>query len=316
MMTTTVGNYPKVAQRAYGTKLKWQRQELAGSQLEDAYREVTRAVIQEQEQAGLDLLTDGQVRWDDLLRPVAKALDGFEMNGLTRWFNNNVYYRRPILHKAPVRRGPILVEDYQFASSCTRKPVKVVLPGPYTFAVLSEDRHYKKLRPLALKLAELLNAEARDLAAAGAPFIQFDEPAIGFGKIDLKLVVEALNVAVRGVPAKTAVSTYFGALDGAFGALMKSAVQVVGVDVVSEPRTLKALASAPIAKELALGCLDARNTKLEEVPQLHRLFRMVSRRVSSDRLYINPNTGLEFLPHPQALAKIRRLVEAVRSYQE
>ena len=327
MITTLVGNYPKVAEGAYSTKLigaitKWQRKELSDAQLEGVYQEITKAVIREQEEAGIDLVSDGQIRWEDIVTPVARALDGFEINGLSRWFNNNVYYRRPILHKAPVRNGPILVEQYRFAAGCTGKPVKAVLPGPYTFAFVSEDRHYKALRPLAMKLAEILNAEAKALAEAGAAFIQFDEPAIGFGpqsgagKTDLKLAVEALNAAVKGVRAKTAVSTYFGSSDIALAVLLRTRVDVVGVDVVSDPKALALLARTNIMKELALGCLDARNTKLESVRELHALFKKVAKRVPSDRLYINPNAGLEFLPHPQALAKMRRLVQAARAFQK
>jgi 5-methyltetrahydropteroyltriglutamate--homocysteine methyltransferase len=343
MITTTVGSYPKVAEGAYTTKLigaitKWQRKELDDTQLEDTYQEITRAVIQEQEQAGLDVVTDGQIRWEDLVTPIAKRLDGFEINGLSRWFNNNVYYRRPILHKAPVRKGPMLVEEYRFAKRCATRPLKAVLPGPYTFAVVSEDRHYKRLRPFVLALAEILNEEARALADAGAPLIQFDEPAIAFGlsaprqlrfasrreakragqvgTSDMRLAVEALGVVTEGVRAKTAVSTYFGSLNGALESLMRAKVDVIGVDAVSDQRTLATLKRVKVTKELALGCLDARNTKLESVKELHTLFEVVRKRVPLDRVYVNPNCGLEFLPHSQALAKVQRLVQAVRTYHK
>ncbi len=321
MITTTVGSYPKVAEGAYSTKLigaitKWQRKEVTDAELEQTCQEITKAVLQEQEAAGVDLLADGQIRWEDLVTPLARRIDGFEINGLSRWFDNNVYYRRPILHKAPVRKGPILVEEYRVASRSARRPVKAVLPGPYTFAVVSEDRHYKRLRPFVLKLAEILNDEAKALAQAGASVVQFDEPAVGFGKPNIKLVVEALGVATKGVKAKTAVYTYFGSLNGVFEPLMRSAVDIVGIDVVSDPKALGALKRLKrIPKELALGCLDARNTKLESVGELHVLFNVVKKRVPLDRLYVNPNCGLEFLPHPQAVAKVRRLVEAVRTYK-
>ena len=320
MITTLVGNYPKVAEGAYSTKLigattKWQRQELNDAQLETIYQEITNAVIQEQEQAGLDVVTDGQIRWEDLVTPIAKALDGFEINGLTRWFNNNVYYRRPILHKVPRRKGPILVDQYQFASRCTTKPVKAVLPGPYTFAVVSEDRYYKKLRPFALKMAELLNEEARALVSAGARLIQFDEPALGVGKSDVKLAIEALGVALKGLKTTTAVYTYFGSLNGALEPLMRTSVDLIGVDVVSDPSALSALKRVKITKALALGCLDGRNTKLESVSELHVLFNVIKKLTPLNRLYVNPNCGLEFLPHTQAQAKMQRLVEAVRTYR-
>ena len=319
MITTTVGSYPKVAEGAYSTKLigaitKWQRKELTDGQLERVFQEITKAVIREQEEAGLDLLTDGQIRWEDLVTPIAKRLEGFEINGLSRWFDNNVYYRRPILHKAPRRHGPILLEDYRFAKRCTSRPLKAILPGPYTFVKVSEDRHYKAERPFVLKMAELLNAEARTLAEAGAPLIQFDEPALCLGKPDLKLALEAIGVAAKGLKVKTALYTYFGSLNGALETLMRAKVDLIGVDVVSEPKTLAALKRTKITKELAVGCLDARNTKLESRRELHALFTVMKKRVPLDRLYVNPNCGLEFLPHAQARAKLRRLSEAVRSY--
>jgi len=320
MITTLVGNYPKVGEGTYSTTLigaitKWQRKELSDDQLEETCQELTAAVIREQEQAGVDLVTDGQIRWEDLVTPIARGLEGFEINGLSRWFNNNVYYRRPILHKAPVRRGPILVDQYRFAARVATKPVKAILPGPYTFAVLCEDRHYKRLRPFVLKMAELLHAEAQDLVAAGAPLVQFDEPAVGFGKTDLKLAVESLGVAAGGLKATTAVYTYFGSLDGGLAALQRAPVDVVGLDVVSDPKTLAALKRVRLTQALALGCLDARNTKLESVTELHALFNVVAKRTPLDRLYVNPNCGLEFLPHRQALAKVKRLVEAVHTFR-
>jgi 5-methyltetrahydropteroyltriglutamate--homocysteine methyltransferase len=320
MITTTVGSYPKVAEGAYSTTLigaitKWQRKELSDAQLEATYRGITKAVIHEQEQAGLDLLTDGQIRWEDLVTPVAKRLDGFEIEGLARWFDNNTYYRRPILRSKPVRKRPLVVDEYRFAKGCTRRPVKAVLPGPYTFASMSEDRYFKAQRPFVLAMAEILNQEARALAEAGAPLVQFDEPAVGFGKPNMKLAVEALNVATRGLDVETAVYTYFGSLDGALEPLLRAKVDLVGIDVVSDPRALGALKKVKMTRRLGLGCLDARNTKLESVAELHALFDVVRKVVPQDQLYINPNCGLEFLPFEQASEKLKRLVEAVRTYE-
>ena len=320
MITTVVGNYPKVAEGAYSSTLigaitKWQRKELTDAQLEQTFQQITRAVIREQEQAGLDVLTDGQIRWEDLLTPIARHLEGFEINGLERWYNNNVYYRRPVLHKTPVWKKPILVEPFRFAAGCTRKPVKAVLPGPYTFARMSEDRFYRSEKKFAMKMAEILNAEAKALEQAGASLIQFDEPSLAYGAPDVKVAVAALNVATKGLKARTAVATYFGSLNGAFAPLMKAHVDIIGVDVVSDPSALSALKKAKITKPLAIGCMDARNTKLESVKELQSTFKAIRRLLPNDQWFVNPNCGLEFLPHGNALAKIQRLTEAVRSYR-
>ena len=319
MITTTVGSFPKVAEGRYGTGVigavtRWQKQELSDDGLEQVFQGVTRAVIKEQEEAGIDLPTDGQVRWEDLVTPLARRVEGFEINGLERFFDNNVYYRRPILTKTPLRRRPIFLSDYLFAKSCTKKPVKAVLPGPYTVVKLSEDRYYRNEKPFLRSIAEILNEEAKTLAKAGSMLIQFDEPALGFGAPPLKQVIEAINIATQGVPAKTALSTYFGSLNGALEELQRCRVDVLGVDVVSDPKAIGAVKRQKWAKELALGCLDARNTKLESVTELHALFDVVTKRVPKDRLYVNPNCGLEFLPYQQARQKLDRLGEAVRRY--
>ena len=320
MITTVVGNFPKVAESGFGTELigainRWQKKELTDEALEQVYQRTTRAVIAEQEQAGLDLLTDGQIRWEDLVTPVAKRVDGFEINGLERFFDNNVYYRKPILHRTPVRKQPIILSEFLFAKRCTAKPLKVVLPGPYTMVALSEDRHYRAITPFLRRMAEILNEEARALAQAGASLIQFDEPALGFGSPPLKQVTEAINIATQGLRAKTALYTYFGSLNGALEALQRCRVDVIGVDVVSDPKAIGAVKRLKWTKELALGCVDARNTKLESVTELHALFHVIRRTIPRDRLTVNPNCGLEFLPYAQARAKLHRLVEAVQSYQ-
>ena len=320
MITTMVGNFPKVAETHYGKQVigavsRWQRKELSDGELEQAFQAVTRAVIEEQEQAGLDVVTDGQIRWEDLVTPIARRLEGFEVEGLTRYFDNNVYYRRPILHKTPVRKSPILMRDYLFARNCTDHPVKVVLPGPYTFVMLCEDRYYKNVTPFLRTMAEILNEEAHTLEQAGARLIQFDEPALGFGKPPVKQVIEAINIATRGLKTATALYTYFGHLNGLLPKLQQCRVDLIGVDVVSDPGALAAVTKIKWKKALAVGCLDGRNTKLETVKELHRVFDAVKHTAPADRLYINPNCGLEFLPFEQAQQKLKRLVEAVRTYR-
>ncbi len=320
MITTVVGSFPKVAESRFGATLigainRWQKQEGSEEELEQAFQEITQAVIKEQERIGIDLLTDGQIRWEDLVTPLARKLSGFEIDGLERWFDNNVYYRHPILHKTPVRKHPVFLGEYLFARRCTDKPVKVALPGPYTFTMLSEDRYYRQHRPFLRSMAEILNEEARALAEAGAVMIQFDEPALGFGKPPLKRILEAIHIATSGVKARTALYTYFGTLSApTLQALQRCPVDVIGVDVVSSPKTLSAVMQVKWTKALALGCLDARNTKLESVAELHALFEVALKKVPIDRLYVNPSCGLEFLPFEQACQKLKRLVEAVKTY--
>ena len=321
MITTVVGNFPKVAKTRYGTRVigaitRWQKQESSDADLEQTFQEITRDVISEHEEVGIDVLTDGQIRWEDLVTPFVRKIQGFEINGLERFFDNNTYYRRPILVGTPVRKQPVFLSDYLFARSCTTKPIKAVLPGPYTLVKLCEDRYYKNERPFLRSMAEILNEEARSLAQSGAILIQFDEPALGFGTPPTKQVLEAIAIATAGVKAKTALVTYFGTLNGTLASLQRAPVDIIGVDVVSDPKALAAVTRQKWKKALAVGCVDARNTKLETVEQLHTVFKAVASLVPADRLYISPNCGLEFLPHEQAHQKLSRLVEAVRRYRK
>ncbi len=320
MRTSVVGNYPKVAEDAYGTKLigaitRWQQRELSDEQLEQIYQEITEAVIREQEHIGIDLITDGQMRWEDLVTPIARRLQGVEINGLTRFYNNNVYYRQPIIKAKPVRTGPILVEEFRKAKRVAKQPLKAVIPGPITFATLCEDRYFKNEAKLISHIAAILNAEARALADAGAFAIQIDEPSLAYGRTWPKDAIKTIDQVVDGVKATTSLRLYFGGVDGRLNQLLKSKVQAIGLDLIESPETLATLKRVKFDKILGLGVVDARNTKLESIKELHQMFKAATQIVPSERLYVSPNCGLEFLPHQQAVAKLRNLVEAVKTWR-
>ncbi len=183
MIATVVGSYPKIPNRPRPAKLrnainKFDRGELLQEELGRIEDEVTVEALQEQADAGLDLITDGQIRWEDEQTYLARRLAGVSLDGLIRWFDTNMYYRQPFIERAVAWRKPITVRDYQFAMEHSAKPVKAVLTGPYTLARLSVDKHYGSPLAAATALAEALNQEAKALQEIGAPFIQFNEPAI------------------------------------------------------------------------------------------------------------------------------------------
>ena len=271
--TTVVGNYPKVADglskgSIRNTIHQVDSGKLSAGELEEVFRENTRRVLKEQEAVGIELLTDGQLRWDDLVTPFASKIEGFQINGLTRFFNNNVYYRQPIVVAALRYRGPISVEQFRLAKQETRKELKAVLPGPFTFAALSEDKFYQDEHKLVMTLAEILNQEAQALEKAGCAFIQFDEPALVFNKEKIALVLEGIGRVRKGLRAKVALTTYFGDVGGILEDVLDAPVDVVGLDFVSSDGNLKVLKHKPIQKGLGVGCVDARNTKLEDPSML------------------------------------------------
>jgi 5-methyltetrahydropteroyltriglutamate--homocysteine methyltransferase len=314
--TTLVGNYPRVSDRSLPVNLRQMlhqhdRGEIKDIELERGYQATITRAVKEQEAAGIDLLTDGQIRWDDLLTPLTRQLDGAQAGGLLRWFDNNVYYRHPVI-EGPLRwRGPATVADYRVAAAATTRPVKAVLPGPVTYASLSEDRFYKDFERLAQAVAGALHEEAQALAAAGAPWIQIDEPALGGRPSAVDLARTLLETITKGVKAKFALATYFKPIDGIYAALRTFPVDALQIDVVDRPDQLDLLIRNPPKGDIVLGWVDARNTRLEDRDQLTRLLEGAAEKLGADRLWASPNAGLEFLPHATALQKMARLAEAV-----
>ena len=320
MIATVVGSYPKIPNRPRPARLRnaiarLDRGEISREELAEVQDEVTIEAINEQTEAGLDLVTDGQVRWDDDQTHIAQRLEGFEIGGLVRYFDTNTYYRQPIV-KGPVRwTSPILVRDYEFAAAHSPKPVKALLTGPYTLAALSTDNHYGDRSRLVLDLAEALRQEALALAAAGAPFIQVTEPAIVHAKQDAPLLREALAKMLDGVKAETALYTWFGDAAGILPALADTPADVIGLDFVWGPANWDELRRASFSKGLGFGIVDARNTRMETADEIAEQVRRVCEVVPAERLHVNPSCGLEYLPRETAFEKLKTLAEGVRRVQ-
>lgn len=321
MLTTVVGNYPKIG----GSKApnlrtalnRYDRGEVTRGEVERIANEVTKEVMEEQAEAGVDLITDGQVRWEDGQTYFARKISGFSVNGLTRYFNNNTYFRQPVVEGRLQWQGPISVEDFTFARSHSSKPVKAVVTGPYTLARLSIlQGGYADVKELALDLAEILNNEARALEQAGAALLQFDEPATLKNPQDFAVLQQASQRVVQGLGAKTAIYTYFFDVAPMAPDFFALPFQVFGLDFVSGPRNWELLKDFPRDKELGLGVVDARNTRMETVEEITEAVQRAMEHVSPDRLYVNPSAGLEYLPRKNAYQKLCRLVEGAQKARE
>src|SRR3970282_2111011 len=170
MQTTVAGSYPKIPNRPRPARLRQaiarlDRGEITPEELAQVQDEFTSEVIREQLEAGLDLIADGQVRWDDDQTYVARGLEGFEIGGLVRYFDTNTSDRQPPVPGPVGWRKPVLARDYEFAAAHSTKPVKAMLTGPYTLAALSTDSHYGDRRRLGLALRQPLHDERLGLGA-------------------------------------------------------------------------------------------------------------------------------------------------------
>ena len=319
--TTIVGSYPKVTESGSdnlpGTIDRWQRQIVNDQGLEQELQKVTQRVIREQEEAGLDLITDGQIRWEDLPHPVAKSTQGIQRGALRRFFDNNVYYRRLELNGGVAWQKSAAVEEFQLASKFAKKPLKVALPGPLTLVISTEMRPGQSREKLLSLYADLLQKEVQALERAGVKEIQLDEPALGPGEPLLDAVVSAVNRIFQGVKARRWVACYFQDVSGILPALAKLQVEVLSLDLVSPQEKAPDFLSKVAAwlkqggwkGEVALGLVDARNTKLESWDGLKRQMGLFTQAIPANRLWLSSNCGLEFLPHQSALKKLKLLHE-------
>ncbi|MCY4437306.1 MAG: methylcobamide--CoM methyltransferase [Chloroflexi bacterium] len=328
MISTVPGNYPKIANRRGGQTLRraiasFDRGRISADELAAAADEVTIEVIGEQERAGIDVIADGQIRWQDPVTYIAGKLDGYEIGGLIRYFDTNTFYRQPEATGRIAWQGPILVHDYEFARDHASGPVKPVVTGPYTIAKLSLLGSYAvsdevvDLQTLVLDTARALNQEMKALAATDPPLIQVDEPAIVWHRYkgDWAIFKEAMDVLMDGVGATTLLRTDFGDAVGLpdFFALP---FQGFGLDMVHGKGNLALVPEFPDDRDLMLGIIDARNVRMETEEAVLESVRYATEHVCRERLAISPNTGLEFLPRETAYDKLQNMVHAVKKAQE
>ncbi len=318
VQTTVVGSYPKPPPEGQPFTLRKtlhaiERGEASEEELRRAHEELAREVIGEQEEAGIDVVTDGHVRWDDILTPFARHMAGFESGGLLRWFDNNVYYRRPVCTGPLEWRGPSSVEAFRFAASVATRPVKAVIPGAITFARLSVDEHYGSHEDFVLAIARVVAQEAFELEAAGARHIQIDEPALLDAPEDIELASEATYVITSELQeAETTLATYFGDAKRLGPQLFDLPVGGFGFDLISGPENIHLIKELPPEKRVQAGVVDARNTRLENENDLTRVIEELVALVGTDCLSVSPSAGLEFLPREKAQAKLSRLAQAAR----
>lgn len=320
MKTTVVGNYPKIPNKPRPGRLrnalnKRDRGELTDADVIKVQDEVTIEVIQEQIEAGVDIITDGQVRWDDDQTYVTRTMKGVEIGGLQRYLDTNTYYREPEV-TGDIQPGgdSILARDWQFAQKNSGRPVKAILPGPFTLACLSVDKHYGSVEKLALGYVTALRAEVDALVAAGCKHIQVNDPIVVFRKDDASILARAITKLLDGVSsAETGVYTWFSDAAGILPELLSTPADVIGLDFVWGKSNWDALKGANFdGKKLGFGIVDARNTRLESAKEIADAVARVTEIIPADRVYVNPSCGLEYLPRETAFEKLKAMTEGAR----
>lgn len=321
LILANTGSYPRIgdvagAQRHRRAYAQRERGEISEAEWQGVEDEVTREVIAEQVAAGLELPTDGQVRWYDPLSHLARSLANVTIDGLLRYFDTNFYFRQPVV-SGPIRRTrSILTREFQVAQTAAAPhPVKPVLTGPYSLAQGSIlEGGYRDRGALALAYAEVVAAEVAELARAGAGLIQIDEPFVLQHPEDADLLRQTFAplAAARG-DARLACYTYFGDALPLYDDLQALPVDVLGLDFTYSSKLVQRIAETGTDKELGLGLIDGRNTKLETREALHAALDRLAPRLGGTA-YLNPSCGLEFLPRDRARAKLETMVRLAREY--
>ncbi|MCK4858279.1 MAG: hypothetical protein KAT58_09945 [candidate division Zixibacteria bacterium] len=319
LKTTVVGNYPKLPSRPGDTNIRrllhrFDKGKIAQAELDQAFAEVTERVIGEQVERGIDLLTDGQIRWNDIITPIAAGAAGFQIGGLIRWFDNNVLYRKPQIISPIKWTKAITVDNFSFAREKTKRPIKTVLPAPFSFRQLSDDRYYRDSDRLLEDVVTLLRRETESLIAAGATQIQFDEPSLQYHPKEIATAAAAINEVTRGLDATFWLCFYFGSVEEIVSKFDLFNVQVIAADCVSRPENFRVLLNLSGDYNVCFGLLDARNIKLEERRTLLEQYEKIA--LKFPEAYISPSCGLEFLPHVDALKKLELLAASVQRFNE
>jgi 5-methyltetrahydropteroyltriglutamate--homocysteine methyltransferase len=317
--TTVVNSYPKISSVRGEVNLRnaINRREsgkIDDADLEQAFQETIRRTIREQQEVGLDLITDGLIRWDDPVSRFCSNVGNLNRGGLLRFFDNNVYYRRPTIDGDLSVVSPTSAEDYLFASKCSSAPMKAVLPGPATFRAMCEDRHYHDEEKLFREIEGVLAGEVEALAATGCHHIQFDEPSLPFYPEFADRSIGIINRLSEPAGIEFWVYFYFGDLDTIRVSLKKYRVSVIGADCVSRTSNRNTLLDSGADCSFCFGIANARNLKLETPHDLMDEMKEVADRLDGKDFWISPSCSLEFLPQDYAQRKLKVLTDAARSF--
>jgi 5-methyltetrahydropteroyltriglutamate--homocysteine methyltransferase len=287
--------------------------------LEQAQDDATALALRDMERAGIDVVTDGEIRRESYSNRFATALDGMDAEhpgvvpGRTGRPTQVPRVTGPIR-----RREPVLVRDVRFARANTDRPLRVTVPGPFTMAQQCQDDHYGDERALAMDLAAAVNAELRELAAAGANVLQIDEPYLQARPERARVyALEAIERALDGVPGPTALHTCFGYAyvvhDRPSGYPFLDELADCAADQVSIESAQQRLDPAIVRrlgrKTVILGVLDLADESGVETPEeVAGRIRAALAHVEPERLILAPDCGMKYLPREIALGKLRALV--------
>jgi 5-methyltetrahydropteroyltriglutamate--homocysteine methyltransferase len=309
--TTSVGSFPK-PEYLRKARFQFSKNQISREDLTQLEKKATEEWIRFQEEIDLDILVDGEMYRGDMVTYFAENFKGFEISGLVRSYGNR-FYRKPVAVAEIERANPVTVEWYQYAQSLTGKPVKGMLTGPYTIMDWSFDEHYASRRDFCLRLAEVVNQEAKDLEAAGAKYIQIDEPAVSVRPEELDLAIEAMGMAAQGLKAKTLTHICYGDFERIYPKMLDIPVDQIDLELSnSQFNMLDLFKRAAFRKEIGLGVVDVHSHQIESAEQVAQRIRDAIKVIALEKIYISPDCGLKTRSVEESKDKLRVMMEGTK----
>jgi len=324
--TTIAGSLPKPSWLAEPGKL-WPQWKLSGDALAEAKRDATLLWIKSQEDAGIDVLSDGEQSRQHFVHGFLESVEGIDFDHKVKMgIRNNRYDAMVPTVVAPLRlRARVHETEARVARAHTARKLKITLPGPMTIVDTIADSHYGDKVKMAMAFAELLNQEARALEAQGVDVIQFDEPAFNVYMDDVKRWgIDALHRAIEGLRCKTAVHICYGygikanidwknslgeewrQYEEIFPALAKSRMDQVSVECI-HARVPMSLLKLLAGKDVLVGVIDVASDKVETAEEVAGIIGEAMKYVPKERLQPCTNCGMAPMARDIAEAKLTAL---------
>ena len=324
--STIAGSLPKPFWLAETDKL-WPAWKATGAELEQAKRDATLLWLKEQEDAGLDIVTDGEQSRQHFVHGFLESVEGIDFEHKVKMgIRNNRYDAMVPVVVGPLRlKGRVHQTEARIARAHTKRKLKFTMPGPMTIVDTIADRHYGDKMKLAMVFAELLNQEARALEKDGVDVIQFDEPAFNVYMSDVKKWgIKALERAAKGLECTTCVHICYGygikanldwkeTLGGEwrqyeeiFPALAKSRIKQVSLECIHSkvpPQLMQLLKG----KDVLVGVIDVASERVETPQEVAATIRAALKYVPRSRLYPCTNCGMAPMSRDIAIAKLKAL---------
>ena len=326
--TTVVGSYPQpdwLVNRGMLSKsvprVRMNIWRVRDDWLEQAQDDATLLAIRDLERAGIDIITDGEIRRESYSNRFATALEGIDLDRPGQ-VKSRSGHRTPVPRVVGKirRRGPVEVRDMKFLRANTDRLAKITLPGPFTMSRQAINEHYKDDDEMVMDYAVAVNAEAKDLVKAGADVIQLDEPWLRQDPDAAKrIAVKAINRALAGISVPTIVHLCFG-----YAALVPGETKPVGYSFLPEladstadqisieaaqPKLDLGVLHDLSPKKILLGVLDLGDIKVETPKKVADRIRKGLKHLPAERLIPAPDCGMKYLPREVALGKLKALSE-------